>query len=48
MTAIEPGVYSLTDEQYFAPDLAKATLSSTGAKELLKPGGPAMGKGGTR
>jgi hypothetical protein len=41
MTAIEPGVYPLTDEQYFAASLAKATLSSTGAKELIKPGGPA-------
>lgn len=43
MTAVDlgPGVHQLTDEQYFAPDLARATLSSTGAKELLKPGGPA-------
>jgi hypothetical protein len=38
---LEPGVYSLTDEEYFAPALANATLSSSGAKELLKPGGPA-------
>jgi hypothetical protein len=43
MTAadLEPGVYFLTDEEYFAPALANVTLSSTGAKELLKPGGPA-------
>lgn len=44
MTAVVdlgPGVHQLTDEQYFAPELARATLSSTGAKELLKPGGPA-------
>lgn len=37
----EPGVYDLTDEEYFSPQLAGATLSSTGARELLKPGGPA-------
>lgn len=36
-----PGVYEITDEQYFGPALASTTLSSTGAKELLKPGGPA-------
>jgi hypothetical protein len=36
-----PGIYPLTDEQYFAAELAAATLSSSGAKELLKPGGPA-------
>lgn len=41
MTAVEPGVHQLTDEQYFAPELAAATLSSTGAKTLLSPGGPA-------
>lgn len=43
MTAVDlaPGVHQLTDEQYFAPELARVTLSSTGAKELLKPGGPA-------
>jgi hypothetical protein len=43
MTAItlEPGVYELTDEEYFGPALASTTLSSTGARELLKPGGPA-------
>jgi hypothetical protein len=43
MTAVDlgPGVHTLTDEEYFAPGLAAATLSSTGAKELLKPGGPA-------
>lgn len=38
---LEPGVYELTDEEYFGPQLAGATLSSTGARELLKPGGPA-------
>jgi hypothetical protein len=38
---LEPGVYSLTDEEYFAPALANATLSSSGAKLLLAPGGPA-------
>lgn len=37
----EPGVYELTDEDYFGPQLATTTLSSTGARELLKPGGPA-------
>lgn len=37
----EPGVYELTDEEYFGPALASTTLSSTGARELLKPGGPA-------
>lgn len=37
----EPGVHQLTDEEYFGPALASATLSSTGAKTLLKPGGPA-------
>lgn len=35
------GIHRLTDEEYFAPELAAATLSATGAKELLKPGGPA-------
>jgi hypothetical protein len=39
--ALEPGVYELTDEEYFGPQLASTTLSSTGARELLKPGGPA-------
>ena len=37
----EPGVYELTDDEYFGPELASTTLSSTGARELLKPGGPA-------
>jgi len=37
---IEPGVHDLTDEEYFAPQLA-GVLSSTGARALLKPGGPA-------
>lgn len=42
MTApvLAPGVYELTDEEYFSPQLATSTLSSTGARELLKPGGP--------
>lgn len=39
--ALEPGIHQLTDEQYFAPELAKVTLSSSGAKLLLAPGGPA-------
>jgi hypothetical protein len=39
MTA--PGVYTLTDEEYFGPALASTTLSSTGARKLLEPGGPA-------
>jgi hypothetical protein len=38
---LEPGVHQLTDEEYFAPTLAGATLSASGAKVLLKPGGPA-------
>jgi hypothetical protein len=38
---IEPGVHDLTDEEYFGPELAGATLSSTGARVLLEPGGPA-------
>jgi hypothetical protein len=38
---LEPGVHQLTDEEYFAPGLASATLSASGAKVLLKPGGPA-------
>lgn len=38
---LEPGVHELTDEEYFGPELSSATLSSTGARELLKPGGPA-------
>ena len=37
---IEPGVHELTDEEYFSPQLA-GVLSSTGARALLKPGGPA-------
>jgi hypothetical protein len=37
----EPRVYELSDEDYFGPQLAMTTLSSTGARELLKPGGPA-------
>jgi hypothetical protein len=39
--ALEPGIHQLTDEEYFAPALASTTLSSTGAKTLLAPGGPA-------
>lgn len=41
MSSVEPGVHQLTDEEYFGPALASTTLSSTGARELLKPGGPA-------
>jgi hypothetical protein len=37
----EPGIYELTDDEYFGQPLASTTLSSTGARELLKPGGPA-------
>jgi hypothetical protein len=36
-----PGIHQLTDDQYFAPELAAATLSSSGARTLLAPGGPA-------
>jgi hypothetical protein len=36
-----PGVHTLTDEEYFGPALASTTLSSTGARLLLEPGGPA-------
>jgi hypothetical protein len=39
--ALAPGIYELTDEEYFSSALASTTLSSTGARELLKPGGPA-------
>jgi len=39
MTAVvapaEPGVYELTDDEYFGPALASTTLSSTGVRELL-------------
>lgn len=31
----EPGVHQLTDEEYFAGPLARASLSSTGVRELL-------------
>jgi hypothetical protein len=43
VTTVAPatGVFELTDDEYFGPALASTTLSSTGAKELLKPGGPA-------
>jgi hypothetical protein len=43
VTTVAPatGVFEMTDEEYFGPQLASTTLSSTGAKELLKPGGPA-------
>jgi hypothetical protein len=33
--AIGPGVHTLTDEQYFGGELARTSLSSTGARELL-------------
>jgi hypothetical protein len=36
---LPPGVYELSDEEYFGPQLA-GLLSSTGARALLKPGGP--------
>jgi hypothetical protein len=32
---LEPGVYELTDEEYFSSHLASTTLSSTGARRLL-------------
>lgn len=38
---LTPGVHNLTDDQYFAPALAATTLSSTAARKLLEPGGPA-------
>jgi hypothetical protein len=41
VTELAAGVYELTDEEYFGPQLSATTLSSTGARELLKPGGPA-------
>lgn len=31
-----PGVYELTDEQYFGGELARTSLSSTGVRELLQ------------
>lgn len=36
-----PGIHQLTDDEYFGAELAAATLSSTGARMLLAPGGPA-------
>jgi hypothetical protein len=39
--AHDTGVFDLDDEAYFTSPLARASLSSTGARELLKPGGPA-------
>jgi hypothetical protein len=36
-----PGVHDLTDEEYFGGELARESLSSSAAKILLKPGGPA-------
>lgn len=44
MTTVDtygPGVHELTDEEYFGPALSSTTLSSTGARVLLAPGGPA-------
>jgi hypothetical protein len=35
------GIYELTDEQYFADPVPGGSLSSTGARMLLAPGGPA-------
>lgn len=39
--ALAEGVHQLTDAEYFGPALASTTLSSTGARVLLGPGGPA-------
>ncbi len=36
-----PGVHQLTDDEYFTGPIARASLSSSAAKILLKPGGPA-------
>lgn len=33
---VEPGVYELTDEEYFAGPLARTSLSSTGVRRLLE------------
>ena len=44
LTLPPPGVHELTDEEYFSPALASTTLSASGAKELLRPGGPARFK----
>jgi hypothetical protein len=44
MTTVDtygPGIHELTDEEYFGPALSSTTLSSTGARLLLAPGGPA-------
>jgi hypothetical protein len=43
MTAVElgPGVHQLTDEQYFADPVSGGSLTSSGARVLLAPGGPA-------
>lgn len=44
MTTVDtygPGIHELTDEEYFGPALSSTTLSSTGARVLLAPGGPA-------
>jgi hypothetical protein len=38
---LAPGVHELTDDEYFSPALAAVTLSSTAARKLLEPGGPA-------
>lgn len=40
-TITEPGIYDLSDEEYHADPVAGGSLSSTGARALLEPGGPA-------
>ena len=37
----EPGAYDLTDDQYHADPVVGGSLSSSGARTLLRPGGPA-------
>lgn len=37
----EPGVYNLTDDEYFADPVAGGSLSSTGVRQLLPPSCPA-------
>lgn len=41
LTVPAPGVHQLTDAEYFGSELARVSLSSTGVRELIKPGGPA-------
>lgn len=42
MTAVEPGVHQLTQEQYHADPVPGGSLSSTGARKLLPPSCPAL------